>query len=61
MNQGFIADLAHPGGNITGFTNFEPTMGGKWIELLKKIAPTTSAGRHHFQSGDGTRRRQLSS
>jgi putative ABC transport system substrate-binding protein len=35
----FVADLARPGGNITGFTNFEATMGGKWIELLKKIAP----------------------
>jgi putative ABC transport system substrate-binding protein len=39
MSQGFVTDLARPGGNITGFTNFEATMGGKWIELLKKIAP----------------------
>jgi putative ABC transport system substrate-binding protein len=39
VTQGFVADLARPGGNITGFTNFENTMGGKWIELLKKIAP----------------------
>jgi putative ABC transport system substrate-binding protein len=37
--QGFVATLAHPGGNITGFTNFEPSMGGKWIGLLKAIAP----------------------
>ena len=42
MSQGFVADLARPGGNITGFTNFEPTMGGKWIELLKTIAPKTA-------------------
>lgn len=41
ISNGFVADLAHPGGNITGFTNFEPTMGGKWIELLKKIAPAS--------------------
>jgi len=35
----FVANLAHPGGNITGFTNIEPSMGGKWLELLKEIAP----------------------
>jgi putative ABC transport system substrate-binding protein len=34
-----VASLAHPGGNLTGFTNFEPAMGGKWLELLKEIAP----------------------
>jgi putative ABC transport system substrate-binding protein len=39
MSNGFVTDLARPGGNITGFTNFEATMGGKWIELLKKVAP----------------------
>jgi putative ABC transport system substrate-binding protein len=39
VSNGFVADLARPGGNITGFTNFEATMGGKWIELLKKISP----------------------
>jgi putative ABC transport system substrate-binding protein len=37
--QGFVASLASPGGNITGFTNLEPTIGGKWLELLKEIAP----------------------
>jgi putative tryptophan/tyrosine transport system substrate-binding protein len=42
VSNGFVADLARPGGNITGFTNFEATMGGKWIELLKKIAPGTT-------------------
>jgi putative ABC transport system substrate-binding protein len=31
--------LAHPGGNITGFHNFEPAIGGKWLEVLKQIAP----------------------
>jgi putative ABC transport system substrate-binding protein len=41
VSDGFVADLARPGGNITGFTNFEATMGGKWIELLKKIAPSS--------------------
>jgi putative ABC transport system substrate-binding protein len=42
LNNGYVAELAHPGGHITGFTNFEATMGGKWIELLKKIAPGTT-------------------
>jgi putative ABC transport system substrate-binding protein len=42
VSNGFVTDLARPGGNITGFTNFEATMGGKWIELLKKIAPASS-------------------
>ncbi len=39
VGQGFVASLSHPGGNITGFTNFEPSMGGKWLGLLKEIAP----------------------
>jgi putative ABC transport system substrate-binding protein len=34
-----VAGLAHPGGNFTGFTTFEPEMGGKWLEVLKEIAP----------------------
>jgi putative ABC transport system substrate-binding protein len=41
IGNGFAASLAHPGGNITGFTNIESTMGGKWVELLKEIAPRT--------------------
>ena len=36
---GLVAGLAHPGGNITGFTNFEPSVATKWLELLKQIAP----------------------
>jgi putative ABC transport system substrate-binding protein len=39
VGSGLVASLAHPGGNITGFQNFEPTAGGKWLELLKEIAP----------------------
>ena len=39
VGAGFAASLASPGGNITGFTNFEPSMGGKWLELLKEVAP----------------------
>jgi hypothetical protein len=37
--EGFAASLAHPGGNITGFTQFEYSMSGKWLELLKQIVP----------------------
>jgi putative ABC transport system substrate-binding protein len=39
VGQGFVADLSHPGGNITGFTNFAPEMGAQWLALLKEIAP----------------------
>jgi putative ABC transport system substrate-binding protein len=37
--EGFVASLARPGGNITGFTSVEPAMAGKWVELLKQVAP----------------------
>jgi putative ABC transport system substrate-binding protein len=40
--SGFIENLARPGGNITGFTNFEPSMGGKWLEVLREAAPATT-------------------
>jgi len=39
VEQGFVASLAKPGGNITGFSNFEFSVGGKWLDLLKKMAP----------------------
>jgi putative ABC transport system substrate-binding protein len=39
VGEGFVESLAHPGGNVTGFTNFEPEMGGKWLQTLKEIAP----------------------
>ena len=42
VSTGVVLSLAHPGGNITGFTNFEASMGGKWLELLKEIAPRTT-------------------
>jgi len=37
--QGLVRSLAHPGGNLTGFSYMEPTMGAKWLDLLKQIAP----------------------
>jgi putative tryptophan/tyrosine transport system substrate-binding protein len=40
IGSGFVESFSRPGGNITGFTNFEATVGGKWLELLKEIAPS---------------------
>jgi putative tryptophan/tyrosine transport system substrate-binding protein len=42
VGSGFIDNLAHPGGNMTGFTNFESEIGGKWLEILKEAAPTVT-------------------
>jgi putative tryptophan/tyrosine transport system substrate-binding protein len=39
LGAGFVANMARPSGNITGFTSFELTIGGKWLEALKEIAP----------------------
>jgi putative ABC transport system substrate-binding protein len=39
VGSGFVASLPRPGGNATGFTNLEGSMAGKWLELLKEIAP----------------------
>ena len=51
LGAGFVESMAHPGGNITGFTNFELTIGGKWLAALKEVgAPRHKVG-HHFKSG----------
>jgi len=39
VGQGFVASLSHPSGNATGLVNLEPSMAGKWIELLRQVAP----------------------
>ena len=41
IGSGFVANFARPGGNITGFMALESAMGGKWVELLKEVAPRT--------------------
>jgi putative ABC transport system substrate-binding protein len=41
VGSGFVASLARPGGNVTGFATVEPSIGGKWLELLIAIAPAT--------------------
>jgi putative ABC transport system substrate-binding protein len=40
IGTGFVESFSRPGGHITGFTNFEATMGGKWLELMHDIAPS---------------------
>lgn len=42
IGSGFAVSFAHPGGNVTGFTTNEPAIGGKWMELLKEMAPRTA-------------------
>src|SRR5262249_17933951 len=39
VGDGFVASLARPGGNITGFLHLEAAVGGKWLELLKEMMP----------------------
>jgi putative tryptophan/tyrosine transport system substrate-binding protein len=39
VGSGFVASLAHPGANITGFSSYDGPMGGKWLEVLKETAP----------------------
>jgi putative ABC transport system substrate-binding protein len=61
VNDGFVASLAYPGGNITGFSQYEYSIGGKWLTLLKEAAPNIQrvavvmntvnpASRSHFRS-----------
>jgi len=42
VGSGYVNSLARPGGNATGFSNFEFSFGGKWLDLLKQIAPGTT-------------------
>jgi putative ABC transport system substrate-binding protein len=42
VGSGYIASLSRPGGNATGFTQFEYTLSGKWLQLLKEVAPSTT-------------------
>ena len=54
VGSGFAASFAHPGGNITGFTNFDSAMAGKWLELLKVVAPSLSRVCVILQAGNPT-------
>jgi putative tryptophan/tyrosine transport system substrate-binding protein len=42
IGSGFVESFPRPGGNVTGFITSEPTLGGKWLEILKEIAPTVT-------------------
>src|SRR5262249_11375184 len=55
VKLGFVASLARPGGNITGFTTFEYSIGGKLLELLKDTAPAPSRGASRAQEGPRAR------
>ncbi|QOZ55286.1 ABC transporter substrate-binding protein [Bradyrhizobium sp. CCBAU 53338] len=42
VSQGFVQNLAHPGGNITGFTDYDGPLAGKWLEMLTQVTPRVS-------------------
>jgi putative ABC transport system substrate-binding protein len=42
VGQGMVESLAHPGGTVTGFTDFDPAMASKWMELLSEVTPKVS-------------------
>src|SRR4030095_14215847 len=44
VGAGFVDSLARPGGNATGFTQFEYSTSGKWLELVKEVAPNVTRG-----------------
>jgi putative ABC transport system substrate-binding protein len=48
VGSGFVESLARPGGNATGFTLMEPTITGKWLELLKELAPRVNRAAYLF-------------
>jgi putative ABC transport system substrate-binding protein len=43
VGEGFVESLAHPGGNITGFINYESSIAGKWLDLLKEVSPQVAS------------------
>ena len=62
IGSGFVASLSRPGGNVTGFIDLEPSLGSKWVELLKQMVPnltrlgcmfnpTTAAGGGSYYMG----------
>jgi ABC-type uncharacterized transport system substrate-binding protein len=54
VGSGFVASLPRPGGNITGFINVEASVAGKWLELLKEIAPRTKRAGFMFNPAIAT-------
>jgi putative ABC transport system substrate-binding protein len=56
VGDGFVASLARPGGNLTGFIDTEADMGGKWVELLKEMAPHVTSAALVFNPDTAPRR-----
>lgn len=54
IGSGLVASFAHPGGNVTGFTNFEPSMSGKWLGLLHDVVPNLKRAAVLFQANNAT-------
>jgi putative ABC transport system substrate-binding protein len=52
VSQGFVQSLGHPGRNATGFAAYEFSLGGKWVSLLKQIAPDVSRAAFLYQQGN---------
>jgi putative ABC transport system substrate-binding protein len=49
VGEGFVTSLARPGGNVTGFTNAEASLSGKWLGLLKEVAPKMTRAGYLFE------------
>ena len=60
VGVGFVTSLARPGGNVTGFTSSEFSMGGKWIEMLREIDPRVARVAFIFNPRTAPLRRALS-
>jgi putative ABC transport system substrate-binding protein len=54
VEKGFVTAINQPGGNMTGITDLEPSLGGKWLQLLKKIAPDTARAGVVYNPDEGT-------
>ena len=52
IGSGFVASLARPGGNLTGLMQYEASITGKWLAMLKEIAPRSCARRSRGQPQD---------
>lgn len=52
VSQGFVQSLAHPGRNATGFAAYEFSLGGKWVSLLKQIAPDVTRAAFLYEPGN---------
>jgi len=59
VRAGFVASLARPGGNITGFALYEYAIVVKWLELLKQLAPSINRVGALYDPNDAVNRRQL--